>query len=189
MLPKIIAAAGQGDDAAISVFVDAFQNAGFKVVGPTEVYPDLLCPVGHLTKRVPAPRDLADLEKAVRIAGLIGREDIGQACVVREGVVVAVEAQEGTDRMLQRTAGIDLNYRSEPSSRKGVLVKRAKPGQEMRVDLPVIGVRTVELALQAGLSGIGLEAGASLIVDRGSVLEVADKEGLFVTGMQLEQDV
>ena len=189
LLPKITAAAEQGDDAAIGVFVNAFQDAGFRIVGPEEVYPELLCPQGDLTHKVPDQTDLSDLSKACRIAGIIGREDIGQGCVVRDGVVVAVEAQEGTDAMLQRAGELDLNYRPGQSGLGGVLVKRAKPGQEKRVDLPVIGVRTVELAAQAGLAGIGLEAGASLIIDRAAVIDAANRLGLFLTGMQLDLDV
>ena len=189
LLPKIIAAAGKGDDAAIGVFVSAFQSAGFKVLGPEDVYADLLCPDGNLTQVRPQQSDLEDLQKAFRIAGIIGREDIGQGCVVRDGVVVAVEAQEGTDAMLVRAGGLDLEYRGNQKGRKGVLVKRAKPRQEMRVDLPVIGVRTVELVEQAGLAGIGLEAGTSLIIDRAQTISAANAAGIFLIGMQLERDV
>jgi len=147
LLPKIAAAAKEGDDAALGVFVSAFQDNGFKVLGAHDIYQDLLCPEGNMTKAGPDTGARADLEKAFHIAGVIVREGIGQ----------------------------------------GVLVKRAKPGQERRVDLPTIGVRTIEAAAAAGLAGIGLEAGASLIIDREATIRAADEAGVFLIGMALDE--
>lgn len=187
LLPEIVAAAGRGDDAAIGVFVEAFQAAGFKVLGAEEIYQDILCPEGVLTASKPNARERTDITKAFYIAGVIGREDIGQGCIVADGVVVAVEAQEGTDAMLARAADIDVRYRADGPARIGVLVKRAKPEQDRRVDLPVIGLRTVELAAKAGLAGIALEAGGSLIIDKDAVIEAADAAGLFLIGQKLNE--
>jgi len=186
LLPRIVAAAGQGDDAALGVFIAAFQENGFKVLGAHDIYQDLLCPEGLLTRTAPDKVAKADLEKAFRIAGVIGREDIGQGCIVRDGVVIAVEAQEGTDAMLLRAGRIDTAYRKESQSHKGVLVKRAKPGQERRVDLPTIGVRTIENAAAAGIAGIGLEAGSCLIIDKDATIKAADAAGVFLIGVALE---
>jgi len=163
LFPRIAAAAQQGDDAAMRVFISAFQEAGFKVLGAADIYPDLLCPEGEMTQIRPDERGQADLNKAFYIAGLIGREDIGQGCIVSDGVVIAVEAQEGTDAMIKRAGSLDLAYRQDTGARKGVLVKRAKPGQ-----------------------GIGLEAGASLIIDRQATIDAADAAGLFLLGAVLE---
>ena len=113
----------------------------------------------------------------MRLARAIGALDIGQAVVVQQGLVLGVEAIEGTDGLLRRCAGL---RRDGPG---GVLVKTAKPDQEQRVDRPTIGVQTVILAVEAGLRGIAAEAGATLILDRAEVIHAADEAGLFVVGI------
>lgn len=183
LLPEIIQAAAQGDNAVLCVFIKAFEQAGFTVLGGQEAYPELLCAEGLLTDTPPDTALFHDMRKGFHIAGIIGSEDIGQACVVREGVVLAVEAQEGTDAMLMRAGQLDTRYRSEQGGKIGALVKRAKPGQDLRIDLPVIGVRTVQLASEAGLSGIALEAGASLIIDSKRVIEAANKASICIFGL------
>jgi DUF1009 family protein len=112
----------------------------------------------------------------------MGQFDIGQAAVVCDGLVLAVEAAEGTDAMLSRVAALPQPLRGTLSARRGVLVKAPKPRQERRVDLPVIGVRTVELAAAAGLAGIAVEAGGVLVLNREHVIESADRGRLFVYG-------
>lgn len=181
LLPAVISAARQGDDALIRVLVRAFEQEGFRVIGSDTVVPDLLSSPGTLTARQPAQGDLDDIAIAARIAAEMGRLDIGQGCVVCDGLVLAVEAQEGTDLMLARVAALPQELRGQPDHRRGVLVKRPKPIQERRVDLPVIGVRTIENAAQAGLAGIAVEAGGALLIGRAEVLRRADALGLFVT--------
>ena len=116
----------------------------------------------------------------------LGALDIGQAAVVCRGLVLAVEAAEGTDAMLMRVASLPEALRGTPDHRKGILVKAVKPHQERRVDLPVIGVKTVELAAAAGISGIAVEGRSALIVNRAAVVEAADRLGLFVYGFAPE---
>ena len=123
---------------------------------------------------------LADLKRAAQIAAIIGSEDIGQGCVVRSGLVLAVEAQEGTDAMLARVADLPR------TDRGGVLVKRPKPIQERRIDLPTIGIGTVEAAAKAGLLGIGLEAGGALILDLEGCKQVAKDAGIFIYGFPVD---
>ena len=183
LLPKIAEAAAKGDGDSLSVFAEAFQEAGFKVLGGQTAYPELLCPQGVLTRAEPDAQAVKDIAKAWHVAGVIGGEDIGQGCVVCAGLVTAVEAQEGTDLMLARAAEIDVTYQGSRPDRLGVLVKRPKPNQDLRLDLPAIGVRTVELAARAGLAGIGLQAGASIIVDRRETIAFADEAGVFIAGL------
>ena len=99
-----------------------------------------------------------------------------------DGLVLAVEAAEGTDAMLERLTHLHKNLRGAPDKRRGVLVKAPKPTQERRVDLPVIGMRTIELASAGGLAGIAVEAGGALIMRKARLIEAADKLGLFVLG-------
>jgi hypothetical protein len=117
------------------------------------------------------------------VAGEVGRLDVGQGAVVCQGLVLAVEAQEGTDAMLERCAGLPEALRGSETAPKGVLAKRPKPIQEHRVDLPAIGVATVLAAAQAGLAGIVGEAGKTLVLDHAAVAKAADEAGLFVYGL------
>jgi UDP-2,3-diacylglucosamine hydrolase len=167
-----------GDDGLLSRVIVALEEEGFKVIGAHEILTDLLAPEGILGKHQPDERAQSDIEKAFKIAHGIGRLDIGQACVVQDGLVLAVEAIEGTDKMLERCAEIK---REGPG---GVLVKAKKPDQEQRADLPTIGVKTVENAHRAGLRGLAVEANGSIIVDLTGVIAKADKLGLFVVGIK-----
>ncbi|MEO9971181.1 MAG: UDP-2,3-diacylglucosamine diphosphatase LpxI [Hyphomonadaceae bacterium] len=181
--PELLEAAQRGDDALLAALVEIIAEQGFEVVGAHEVCPRLLCPTGVVAGGAPNPKDSEDLRKGYRIARLIGQEDIGQACVVAGGLVLALEAQEGTDGMLRRVSELPEAIRGSDANRRGVLVKCAKPQQERRIDLPVIGVETVQNAASAGLAGIGLEAGSCLIVDREAVQAEALRHGIFVVGL------
>ena len=180
LLPRVMSAAKQGDDALMRVLVDFYEGEGFEVVGADDVASELVEAAGTLTDKQPATGDLQDIRRAAEVAAAIGGLDIGQGCVVCEGLVLAVEAQEGTDAMLARVATLPQPVRGTPDARRGVLVKRPKPIQERRIDLPTIGVRTVRNAAAAGLRGIALEAGGALIVDLVGTVAEADRQGLFI---------
>ena len=179
LLPKVIAAARKGDDALLQVLVGYFQKKGFRVVGAHEIKGDVLVQAGPLGSVMPDDAARQDIARAVVVVEALGGLDIGQGAVVRDGLVLAVEAAEGTDRMLERC--VDLVKGSG-----GVLVKLTKPGQDHRVDMPTIGRETVRRAAAAGLSGIAVEAGAAMIVDRAATIADADRAGLFITGINRE---
>ncbi|MGJ3233325.1 MAG: LpxI family protein [Oceanicaulis sp.] len=180
LLPKVIAAAARGDDALLRTIVAFFEREGLAVVGADDIAEELRARAGLIGTIGPTDADRADALKALHVAGVIGAEDIGQGAVVADGLVLAVEAQEGTDAMLARVAGLPEALRGSPGARKGVLAKRPKPVQERRVDLPVIGVSTVEGAARAGLAGIAAPNGGALILGRESVARAADAAGVFV---------
>ncbi|OLF77920.1 UDP-2,3-diacylglucosamine pyrophosphatase [Maricaulis sp. W15] len=180
MVPRALAAGRKGDDAVIRVVVDEFERAGFAVVGADSLIGQGGLPAGVIGDPglVEAHRD--DVTKAMSVAAEIGRLDIGQGAVVAGGIVLAVEAQEGTNGMLERVAGLPDVLRGRPGDRMGVLAKRPKPIQERRVDLPTIGVDTVERCARAGLAGIVLEVDGALIVDRDGVEAALAEHDLFV---------
>ena len=182
-LEALIAAARTGDDALMRAVAGIFEAEGLPVVGLERVAGDLIAPPGALVGETASGQLADDLKKAFEVAGVLGAQDIGQACVVCEGVVLAVEAQEGTDHMLSRIIELPLELRGTSEARRGVLVKRAKPGQDRRLDLPVIGPGTVDLVAAAGLAAIGVEAGASLISNRTEVIRSAEHIGLGVFGL------
>ncbi len=183
LLPAALKAASKGDDALLRVILGAFDKAGFTIVGAEEASGSLKATAGPIGALAPQPEHADDMARAFLIAQVIGAHDIGQGAVVCDGLVLAVEAQEGTDAMLTRTAGLPMAIRGTEMARRGVLAKIAKPVQERRVDLPTIGARTVEGAAAAGLAGIAVEVGGALIIDRDAVAATADAAGVFVVGV------
>ena len=182
LLPKVLAEARRGDDALLRVLVGEFEKNGFKVIGSQAAHEALLAPAGLIAGPVPNASMLEDMEVAARVAAASGALDIGQGCVVCDGLVLAVEAQEGTDEMLRRCASLPTTLRGSEEARRGVLVKRPKPVQERRIDLPTTGVSTVELAARAGLAGIAIEAGGALMLQKKEMIRRAEELGLFIFG-------
>ena len=165
-----------------------FEGEGFEIIGADEAAGNLKARKGLLAGPAPSEQHLSDLKKAAHIALEIGRLDIGQGAIVADGLVLCVEAQEGTDDMLHRCAELPQAVRGDRSDKRGVLVKRPKPQQERRVDLPAIGLATVEGAVAAGLAGIGFEAGGALILDEVNTIDRANELGLFLYGFPKDWD-
>ena len=182
VLPGMIAAATKGDDALLRYVLGVFEAEGFAIEGADQVLGGEMVPVGALGRHAPDEAALADLRKALEVARATGELDIGQGAVVCDGLVLAVEAQEGTDAMLARVAGLPDTIRGRPDARRGALAKAPKPIQDERVDMPVIGVRTIEGAAAAGLAGVAGMAGKLILIDREAIIEAADRLGLFVWG-------
>lgn len=182
LLPRVLSAARKGDDALLRVMIETFEAEGFRVIGADEASQSLLAEEGLIAGSEPHSSEIADLQKAAHAASGIGALDIGQGVIVCDGLVLCVEAQEGTDAMLKRCAELDETLRGTAQNRRGVLVKRPKPIQERRIDLPTIGVGTVERAAAAGLSGIGVEAGGALVIDLPGIQTAAQKHGVFLYG-------
>jgi len=183
-LPGAILAATRGDDALLRLLVHEFEKEGFHVEGAHEVMEDLTLPAGLLGRHAPSPQDRADAERALQVARAIGEMDVGQGAVVCRGLVLAVEAQEGTAAMLDRVGGLPEAIRGRPGAAAGVLAKAPKPIQETRVDMPTIGLATVQAAAAIGLAGIVGEAHRLIVLDREAVIEAADQLGLFILGVE-----
>jgi len=167
-----------GDDGLLSAIVKEFEAEGFHVVGVDDVLADLVAPTGAVGRLMPDDAAKGDIARGLAVVRALGALDIGQAAVVEAGVVLGVEAIEGTDALIERAGKL-----KREGARRGVLIKAKKPGQERRVDLPTIGVDTVARVAAAGFAGIAIEAGAALIVDRDEVARRADEAGLFVVGI------
>ena len=182
VLPGIIAAAAKGDDALLRKILSVFEAEGYAIEGADDILGGETLPVGALGRVTPDEKQLSDLKKALHVAEKAGELDIGQGAVVCEGLVLAVEAQEGTDAMLGRVARLPADLRGTPNTLKGALGKAPKPIQDLRVDMPVMGARTVEMAAAAGLAGVGGVAGKLILIDRAAIIEAADRLGLFVWG-------
>jgi DUF1009 family protein len=171
-----------GDDTVLQMVIRLIEGNGRRVVGAHEIAPDLLAAVGPLGTAIPGEEDRRDINRAAEAAEMLGRLDVGQGAVAIGGRIVALEGLEGTDEMLERVAGLRAAGRISPR-RRGALVKLCKPQQDIRADLPAIGVSTVLNARKAGLAGVAVEAGRSLVLDRAAVIKAADEAGLFVCGI------
>ena len=167
-----------GDNGLLTAVKREFEAEGFTVVGAHSILGDRVARYGIFGRITPDAQAMADIGHGYRIVKLLGDLDIGQAAVVQQGLVLGVEAIEGTDALLGRVG--DLR-REGPG---GVLVKAKKPNQDDRLDLPSIGAKTVELAHAAGLRGIAVEAGGSLVLDLAALTARADALGLFVIGVR-----
>lgn len=166
-----------GDDGILRALVKEIESEGMKVVGIQEVVPDLLAHSGILTKKKPDQEDEEDIRRGVEVAFELGKLDVGQSVVTQQGLVLGVEGLEGTDKLIIRCA----DY-----IRKGkapILVKLRKPQQDMRIDLPTIGTRTIENAHNSGFKGIAIHAGNTLIVNETEVIKLANKYGMFIKGI------
>lgn len=178
LFAPVMAAMGQGDNALLSAIITLFEGQGFAVVAPHEVDPGLLLPEGVPTRAKPDDRDRADAARGMALLDQLSPADLGQSCVIAGGHPLAVEALPGTDFMLSALEGRGAPGLGLPTG--GVFCKAPKIGQDRRVDLPVIGPRTVEGVSRAGLRGLVIEAGGVMVMDPDATLKAADAAGLFL---------
>lgn len=183
VIPGIAAALRGGDDHLLSGIGRIFEQHGFRLLGIKDVAPDILMPEGNLARATPDPGDRSDIEKGLAALHAMSPFDIGQALVVIDGHVVAVEGIEGTDGLLARIAGLREQGRIRAKPGRGVLVKAPKSNQDLRFDLPTLGPKTIEGAIAAGLSGVAIVAGQTIVADPQIMIALADKAGVFVTGV------
>jgi len=174
LLARIGRAYFQGDDGLLRAVAVALEAEGFEILGAHAVMAEVLPPPGLLSTAAPDAAALADIRRGIEVVRALGAVDVGQGAVVQQGLVLGVEAIEGTDALLARCGAL----RREGSG--GVLVKLVKPGQDRRLDLPTIGLTTIAGARDAGLAGIAIEAGGTILVDRPATLAAADAAGLFL---------
>ena len=178
LLARIGRAAFTGDDGLLAAVVRVLGEEGFRVLGAHEVLREAVGPAGLLGTVAPDAQAMDDVTRGQAVLRALGEADVGQACVVQQGIVLAVEAIEGTDAMLARAGSL---ARPGPG---GVLVKLVKPGQDRRADLPAIGPDTIRSAAAAGLRGVAFEAGGTLLHDRPACITAADAAGLFLLGVE-----
>ncbi|HUI95151.1 MAG TPA: UDP-2,3-diacylglucosamine diphosphatase LpxI [Xanthobacteraceae bacterium] len=183
LLPRLVRAFRGGDDRLLSGVGGIFEDHGFRLVGAHEVAPEILAPAGAFGRHAPAERERVDIERALALLAAISPYDVGQCAVIADGHVLAVEAAEGTDRMLDRVATLRRDGWVHSPVGVGVLVKAPKVGQDRRFDLPSIGPPTVEGVARAGLAGVAVVAGATIVAEPDRLVRLADERGVFVVGV------
>ena len=183
VLAKLVPHFRGGDDRLLKAVAAMFEERGFRLVGAHEAAPEILMPEGVAGKVRPTADERGDIALGRDLLQAMGPFDVGQAAAVASRHVLAVEAAEGTAGMLARIAELRKSGRLKLPARAGVLVKAPKPGQDRRVDLPAIGPDTVAQAKAAGLAGIAVEAGGTIVADTAALVRAADKAGIFVVGV------
>jgi DUF1009 family protein len=166
------------DDNLFRAVIKETENLGFRILGIEEIVPEMMFYEGVYGKVKPTKEDLDDIERGFVVAKALGAVDVGQAVVVQEGMVLAVEAIEGTDMMLSRAAAV------KKQGKAPIMVKVLKPKQDMRVDLPAIGLLTIEQLKKYGIKGIAVEAGRVLLIEREAVIKMANEAGIFIIGIK-----
>lgn len=179
LVPRLMAAMAQGDDATLREVIAVFEEDGFTVHGVGDVAPNLIPGPGVLCG-APSPQDLRDADRAAVIVAALGGVDVGQGAVVQQGLCLAVEALPGTDAMLRAVAGLGDGLRPDPAMGRGVIYKAPKPGQDLRIDLPTIGPATVVSADAAGLGGVAWAAGGVICLELAGMQAEAAARGLFL---------
>jgi DUF1009 family protein len=183
LMPRIFRLFRGGDDHLQSGVGRIFEQHGFRLLGPHEVAPELLMPAGALCARRPSERDWNEVRRGLALLRATSPFDMGQAAVVADNQVLALEGPEGTDQMLARVAELRRNGRIQAAAGTGVLVKAPKFGQDMRIDLPSIGPQTVDGVAAAGLAGIAVLAGTTLVAEPDRMAAAADQAEIFVVGV------
>jgi hypothetical protein len=183
LAPRIVRGMRGGDDRMLSAVTRLLEEHGFLVRGAHEVAPEILAPEGVFGRVAPTPEEQDDALLAQRIVAALGPFDVGQAVVVHRRRVLAIEAAEGTDGVLERLAALRAAGRLRIPARAGVLMKAPKPGQNLKVDMPAIGPRTVAGAAAAGLAGIAVVGHHAVVAEADALVQAADAAGLFVVGL------
>lgn len=183
LLPKILSLMASGDNTLLTGVIEIFESKNITMVGAHEIAPQLLCEEANVVGRRPGKKMLENIRRGYVACKKLGDLDAGQAVVVEAGRVVALEGAEGTDAMIARVEELRRSGQMPLQGKHGVLVKTMKPGQDMRADLPSIGPETIDNVKRAGLFGIALEAGCTLILNREETLARAKVEKIFIYGM------
>ncbi|MCK0195656.1 UDP-2,3-diacylglucosamine diphosphatase LpxI [Ancylobacter sp. 6x-1] len=187
-MPRVLRMFRGGDDHLLTGVARLFEEAGFRLLGAHEVAPSILAPEGVLGRVQPRHEERDDARIGMRALHVLGPLDIGQGLVVMSGHVVAVEAAEGTDLMLERCADLRQRGRIKAPNPCGVLVKRPKEGQDRRLDLPSLGPQTVQGVAKAGIAGIAIEAGGVIVSEFEELVRQADEAGIFLLGVPADVD-
>ncbi|WP_412562636.1 LpxI family protein [Thalassobius sp. MITS945101] len=183
LAPRLMAAMQGGDDALLRLVIAIIEEQGFAVLGAHELLTGLTVEAGQLAGPMPSDQDLSDAARGAALLAALSPHDVGQGCVVAGGLVLGVETLQGTEFMLDTVARTAPHLRR---GQKGVFVKAAKAGQDLRVDMPAIGPDTVAQAKAAGLAGVVVQADHVMVLDRANTLAAFDEAGLFLLGQVFE---
>jgi DUF1009 family protein len=183
IMPRLAKLYRGGDDHLLSGVADLVHGYGFRMISVADVAPNMTMPEGVLGRYRPSPDDETDIQFGHSLLRTLGPFDVGQAAVIAGRRVLTIEGAEGTAGMMARLAEMRAQGVLRLPERAGILVKAPKPGQDRRIDLPAVGAETVAQAAKAGLRGIAVEAGGTIVPDINAMICAADAAGLFLIGV------
>jgi len=167
-----------GDDSLLKALVSEMEGEGFRIVAPEDRLESAIATEGVFGRHAPDENAKQDILRGFELLQTLAAQDVGQSVVVQQGIILGIEAAEGTDALIRRCGPL------QREGKRAVLVKAHKTGQERRLDLPAVGERTMLAAVEAGLQGVAIEAGGTLVLDRERMVEAADTAGLFLAGVR-----
>jgi hypothetical protein len=170
-----IAIKGSGDDQLFKALIDFLKPYGFDIVSTKDICPSLFLNTGIVTKTKPNKIQDTDIEKGIKILKETSHLDIGQAIIIEEGSVLGLEAIEGTEALITRCKNLKLNKKTS-----GVLIKQAKKGQTEKIDLPTVGIKTIQILHKNNFAGIAIEAKSVQVIDKDAVIKEANKLKIFI---------
>jgi len=175
LLSKLLANKIFGDDNILSTVTKFFQKEGFKIIGVDKIIPDIISKKGVLTKAKPSKQDLENIKIGQNALKTMSSLDIGQAIAVQQKQIIGIEAIEGTDELIKRCSKLQFVKTHKP-----VLIKVKKENQNTKIDLPTIGVKTIENLIKANFAGLAVKSGSTLILQKEKIVELANKNKIFI---------
>ncbi len=166
-----------GDDKLLNLLVEFLAENNVTLIGPEEIAPEILADNGCITSTKPSQEDCNDIELGEKILNSLSQYDIGQAIIIENQYVVGIEAAEGTDNLIKRIKDL------KKEKKYGVLVKKPKTNQNLKVDLPTIGIRTIQNSIESGLKGIAISAGKTIVINKNELVKLANKHKFFIIGV------
>jgi DUF1009 family protein len=181
LAPTLLPALKNGDDGTLRMIAQIFEAEGFEIIAAHEILDTLLVDQGVLTKVKPSTDDQADLDRGFTVLSAMAQADVGQACVIGQGLCLGIETIQGSDALLQFVKSTKADYLTDASGASGVFIKAPKTGQDNRMDMPTIGTQTIQSVADAGLAGIAIQANGVQILDRTACVDLADNLGIFIS--------
>lgn len=170
----------KGDNGLLSLIRQMLEGEGFSVIGAHKLAPEIVAPIGASGKYKPSKQARIDIERGISVVKMLGQLDIGQSGIIQDGVVLGVEAAEGTDRLIARCAELKKGKMDKPA---GVLVKLIKPAQDPDLDMPTIGLKTLQNLYESGFEGVAVSSGLTLMADKQEMVDFANAHKMFIWGV------
>ena len=184
---KLLPALKSGDDTTLKIIAEIFEKEGFEIIATDKILKNIFVSEGVFTKKIPSENDLIDIMRGFEILNIISKADIGQACVIAQGLCLGIETIQGSDALIKFAGQSKKNYLHDESDGKGVFIKSPKLNQDNRIDVPTVGVETIRTIAEAGLSGLAIKADCVQMIDKNACIDTANHLGIFITSVSSDK--
>jgi len=184
---KLLPALKSGDDTTLKIIAEIFEKEGFEIIATDKILKNIFLSEGVFTKKIPSENDLIDVMRGFEILNIISKADIGQACVIAQGLCLGIETIQGSDELIKFAGQSKKNYLNNESDGKGVFIKSPKLNQDNRIDVPTVGVETIRTIAEAGLSGLAIKADCVQMINKSACIDTANQLGIFITSVSSDK--